>query len=68
MWDLFPPGATPVESESLLAELEFFCNVISSQTDLKLESLQDVANFAFKKKEIFPSVNKAYQLLLTAGP
>ena len=64
--DLFPPAASSVESESLLAELEIFCNVISSQTDLKLESLQDVANFAFKKKEIFPSVNKAYQLLLTS--
>ena len=39
---------------------------MASRTDLKLESLQDVANFAFKKKETFPSVNKAYQLLLTA--
>ena len=66
MCDLFSPAASPVESESLLAELEIFCDVISSQTDLKLESLQDVANFAFKKKEIFPSVNKAYHLLLTA--
>ena len=52
MRDLFPPAASLVESESLLAELEFFCNVISSQTDLKLESLQDVANFAFKRKNL----------------
>ena len=66
MCNLFPPAASPVESESLLAELEIFCNVISSQIDLKLESLQDIANFAFKKKNIFPSVRKAYQLLLTA--
>ena len=43
MCNLFLPAASPVESESLLAELEIFCNVILSHTDLKLESLQDVA-------------------------
>ncbi|XP_046846763.1 uncharacterized protein LOC124440410 [Xenia sp. Carnegie-2017] len=65
MCSLFPPAVKDVDAEILLSELEIFNNIVSSQLKSEPKSLQDVALFAFKQKSVFPTVCKAYQLLLT---
>ncbi|XP_046859020.1 zinc finger MYM-type protein 1-like [Xenia sp. Carnegie-2017] len=66
MCSLFPLAVKDVNAEILLSELEIFNNIVSSQLKSEPKSLQDVALFAFKHKNVFPTVCKAYQLLLTA--
>ena len=59
---LFPPVCRP-EPQVLISELEVFATTISRK---QLSSVQEVAKYAHKYIRIFPTVCKAYQLLLTA--
>jgi hypothetical protein len=62
MCKLFP-ASCKVEPEILLSELEIFSTMVSSK---ELTSLTEEAKYAHEHINIFPTVCKAYQLLLTS--
>ncbi|XP_028410508.1 uncharacterized protein LOC114533208 [Dendronephthya gigantea] len=59
---LFPP-ACQIEPHVLMSELEIFSTTISRKQP---SSIQEAAKYAHEYIRIFPTVCKAYQLLLTA--
>eukprot|EP00794_Sanderia_malayensis_P014889 gene14889-16434_t len=59
---LFPP-AHRIEAEVLMAELEIFNTMIRSKSP---NSSRSAAIFAHEHQAVFPTVCRAYQLLLTA--
>ena len=60
--NLFPP-AHRIEAEVLITELEIFVTMIGSKCP---NSSRAAALFAHEHQTVFPSVCRAYQLLLTA--
>lgn len=60
--NLFPP-ACKVESDVLLSELDIFSVMVSSEQP---SSVQEAAKYAHENQKTFPTVYKAYRLLLTA--
>ena len=63
--ELLPPNL-PTDSYALHAELQQFAIVCHSDTKEELQTIEAVSSFAFKHSEIFPMVNRCYQVLLTA--
>ncbi len=63
--EYFPPDQIP-DPEALMSEMEVFRSHLTDHYHTNVQDISDAAKIAEKQKSVFPLVNKAYRLALTA--